>query len=299
MYPLFSILLWLVIGVICSRIARQRGRNPTTWFFLGVILGVIGLIILYIIPSKKVSLVMASSTPTPSQQPIEITVSPVEHDSPPESPILWYYLDKTNEQHGPMSFQALQGAWDDDLITSSTYVWNEKMENWQTLEELPDLLAKIRRSPESWLRITEPFAKIDWSGVLQEALPRRNYQEALVIPGMSPALDISRKQRRESLNFLRYPRERPVSWQRLRRRTLEEFRESLLSASWAFKRSSMVADRLRTIFLSSFLFSHFMLTRRSRRFSFSIIAFLAITSYFFLAGPFCLCLRFGFLLLIT
>ncbi|NGX50817.1 MAG: hypothetical protein K1060chlam2_00668 [Chlamydiae bacterium] len=150
MYPIISIILWLIIGVICSRVARQRGRNPTTWFFLGVILGVIGLIVLYIMPPKKVPLPATFSTPSPNEKPIDITVVPIEPPAPTIVPtILWYYLDESNSQYGPMSFSALQGSWDDDKITSSTYVWNEEMENWKTLEELPALLAKIRRTPES------------------------------------------------------------------------------------------------------------------------------------------------------
>lgn len=149
MYTFFSIVLWLILGTICSRVARQRGRNPTLWFFLGVVLGVIGLLILYIMPPKKAAIATApASTPLIKEEPIEISVSPADPQAPAESTILWYYLDNENKQYGPMSFTALQGAWDDDQITSSTYVWNENMENWQTLEELPDLLNQIRRTPE-------------------------------------------------------------------------------------------------------------------------------------------------------
>ena len=149
MYTFFSIVLWLILGTICSRVARHRGRNPTLWFFLGVVLGVIGLLILYIMPSKKAAVATAPATASiRNEEPIEISVSPTDPAPPAESTILWYYLDNENKQYGPMSFTALQGAWDDDQITSSTYVWNEKMENWQTLEELPDLLAQIRRTPQ-------------------------------------------------------------------------------------------------------------------------------------------------------
>jgi len=148
MYPLFSVILWLIIGGICSQVAKQRGRRPMIWFFIGVVLGVIGLIILYIMPPKKIALAVASSTPAPSQQTIEVSVSPAEPEDPLYETLLWYYLDEANKQYGPMSFSALQGAWDDDQITSSTYVWNEGMENWKMLEELSGLLAKIRKSPE-------------------------------------------------------------------------------------------------------------------------------------------------------
>lgn len=148
MYTFFSVLLWLIIGAICSRTAKQRGRSPSLWFFLGILLGVIGLIILYILPPKKIVLATAPSSPPLSPPLIEDTPSLARTESAPETTILWYYLDEGNKQFGPMSFHALQTAWDEDQITSTTYVWNEQMENWKTLGEIPDLLDKVRRTPE-------------------------------------------------------------------------------------------------------------------------------------------------------
>lgn len=148
MYPFFSVLLWLIIGAICSRTAKHRGRNPSLWFFLGILLGVIGLIILYILPPKKVTLATAPSSNPIIPPPIEVSPSLIGTENGPETTTLWYYLDEANKQYGPMSFNALQTAWDEDQMTSSTYVWNEQMENWQTLEEIPDLLDKVRRAPE-------------------------------------------------------------------------------------------------------------------------------------------------------
>ncbi|WP_194846831.1 DUF4339 domain-containing protein [Candidatus Neptunochlamydia vexilliferae] len=115
---------WLLFGWICYRIALKRGRTPTTWFFLGVALGFIAVVILYLLPSKVVE-----KAPPPQ------VVAP-----PLQSQKLWYYLDGEDKRYGPMSFYALQKAWDDDLITAATYVWNEEMENWKRLEELPNLL---------------------------------------------------------------------------------------------------------------------------------------------------------------
>jgi hypothetical protein len=123
--------------------ARRRGRNPAIWFFLGVVLGVIALIVLYFLPQKK-TLATAGATP---MQKAAIPISSNEEisEKPPEK--LWYYLDSEKAQFGPMSFYALQEAWDDDKITASTYIWNEDMENWVRLENLIDLHARIRRAP--------------------------------------------------------------------------------------------------------------------------------------------------------
>ncbi len=85
---------------------------------------------------------------------------------------------------------------------------------------------------------------------------RKNYQLALKIPGMSPLFAISRKQRRESLNFLRQPLDLPVIWQRLRKRTGEEFLGSLLSETTAAARSSSLLDRSKIVFFSIWRLSH-------------------------------------------
>src|SRR4029078_87677 len=121
------------------------------------------------------------------------------------------------------------------------------------------------------------------------------------MPGIMPLLAISRKQRRESLNFLKNPRARPVSWQRLRRRTGEELRGNLLRAILASCLSSSLLFISRMIFFKRCRFSHLRFTSFSRLFCFAIEDLVAILShYFFLsAGPFCRCLRLGSVLLMT
>ena len=143
MYILLCILSWLTLGWLSSRMARRRGRNTAIWFFLGVVLGVIALIVLYFLPQKKT---LATAVAAPMQK-AAIPISPSEEISVKTPEKLWYYLDSEKAQFGPMSFYALQKAWDDDKIIASTYIWNEDMENWVRLENLIDLHARIRRAP--------------------------------------------------------------------------------------------------------------------------------------------------------
>ena len=82
------------------------------------------------------------------------------------------------------------------------------------------------------------------------------YQLALKIPGINPLFAISRKQRRESLNFLRVPLDLPVIWQRLRKRTGEEFLGSLLRVTTAAERSSSLLERSKIVFFSIWRLSH-------------------------------------------
>lgn len=139
MYLLICLLSWFTLGWIASRMAERRGRNVAIWFILGFILGIIALIILYFLPPKNV---LAIASPSPSN------ISPIASDESEDTSSnslkkLWYYLDQENKQYGPMNFDALQNAWDTDLIGEKTYVWNEDMENWERLEALPHILSEL------------------------------------------------------------------------------------------------------------------------------------------------------------
>lgn len=107
-----------------------------------------------------------------------------------------------------------------------------------------------------------------------------DYQLALTIPGMRPWLAISRKQSLESLNFLKNPLARPVNWQRLRRRTGEEFLGILFKASTALSRSSMGLVMSRITCFNAWRFSHLVFTILSRFFCLAIEDFFAMSISF-------------------
>jgi hypothetical protein len=44
---------WLFCGVLCAIIADSKGRNVGGWVLGGILLGLIGVIILALLPSKK------------------------------------------------------------------------------------------------------------------------------------------------------------------------------------------------------------------------------------------------------
>lgn len=112
------------------------------WFALGVILGLIAVIILYILP-QKIAVAPAGAVSENKMSDEEVSYTPPEDvaSRPPE--VLWYYLDKENNQFGPMSFNALKSAWNSDEVDANTYIWNENMEEWKRLETLHDTLEKI------------------------------------------------------------------------------------------------------------------------------------------------------------
>ncbi len=114
------------------------------WFCLGTSLGLIAVILLYILP-PKIATALVTDTSSEKQRQNDTSPDLSSKDMatrPPE--ILWYYLDKENNQYGPMSFNALKSAWNCEEIDPCTYVWNENMKEWQPLETLPEALENIQ-----------------------------------------------------------------------------------------------------------------------------------------------------------
>jgi hypothetical protein len=126
---LVVILSWLVFGGAASYFASQRGRDPFAWFMIGMLLGILGLLLLFLLPPLE-------SDKKETVDPEEI--APVISE-PAERLTDWFYLDKNRIQVGPVAFNALKRAWDDKEITIETLVWREGMGEWKKVAELPSL----------------------------------------------------------------------------------------------------------------------------------------------------------------
>jgi len=113
---------WLIFGVTSAYMAKTRGKNPYLWFFLGMFLGVFGILFLFFGPKTK-----------KNQGPTTIDITPQFDPSHREK--LWYYLAGDNQQHGPMSFDALLRALRDGKVSKNSFVWNETLENWQPFSD--------------------------------------------------------------------------------------------------------------------------------------------------------------------
>lgn len=128
----FSLFIMLLaVGMLCSHLAKRRGRNPRAWFLLGFLFGLIGLVILWLLPPirPKLRIPQPSSTPGPTTPLLEIR-------DPTHTDKLWYYLDDTHTQQGPMSIHALSQAWKEGKVKTKTYVWNENLTNWESLDQV-------------------------------------------------------------------------------------------------------------------------------------------------------------------
>ncbi|MGA8165319.1 MAG: DUF4339 domain-containing protein [Waddliaceae bacterium] len=132
MQILFSIILWILFGCATAYFAQQRGRDPTIWFFVGMLLGLIGLLILFILPSYS-----------ENESLQELQVTPDSVKTVPEETVFdygdkqeWYYLDNQRTQIGPVTFDVLKKKWEQGNITKETFLWSEGMSNWQAVGDL-------------------------------------------------------------------------------------------------------------------------------------------------------------------
>jgi len=47
------IIVAIVCGIVCALVAPGRGRNGTSWFFIGLLIGVFGIILLALLPKSS------------------------------------------------------------------------------------------------------------------------------------------------------------------------------------------------------------------------------------------------------
>lgn len=149
METFLSIVVWVLMGWLTSYFAQQRGRDALIWFFIGLVLGIFGLILLFLLPKfdpKDPSTVPAQKSSgendTLEIQPLAASKIPVELDLP------WFYVDLEHKQQGPIFVQDLQRLWKDQRINADTFMWHEGMDNWKRVAELATLYQNLKQSEE-------------------------------------------------------------------------------------------------------------------------------------------------------
>lgn len=139
----------LIVGSFTAYYANQKGRNPSLWFFIGIMISFFAPLILWFLPSIKndsdvavgPSMTVLNPDPFPTQK--KEKSGEEEGRSPDEENHLWYYLDEDDEQMGPVSLLALRELWNRGELELSSYVWSGGMEKWKKVEELPDLIKAL------------------------------------------------------------------------------------------------------------------------------------------------------------
>lgn len=151
LHVLLSIVIFTIAGGITAYFADRRGRDPVIWFFVGMLLGIIGLIILFILPSVKEGENQEEGLEEKSNQPVmkfenkEAIIEPVKDPSHlPFEQRQWFYLDVQHKQLGPVSFSTLKSLWESQNIQAQTYIWSEGMEEWKRIGEMGDLAEHLK-----------------------------------------------------------------------------------------------------------------------------------------------------------
>ncbi|MBD2680085.1 MULTISPECIES: hypothetical protein [Nostoc] len=50
MQAIIWLILWAAMGFVCMQIAEKKGRNPTLWLVVGFFLGILGVLIVALLP---------------------------------------------------------------------------------------------------------------------------------------------------------------------------------------------------------------------------------------------------------
>lgn len=136
-----SIMLWLMIGSATAYFANQRGRDPLVWFMIGMLLGLLGLLLVFLLP-------VVTDEEVPVEEAEFATLEP-KHEQPPnvdQHDYLikdWYYYDTNRERQGPVRFEALKTLWEQGSLNEETFMWSEGMPEWKKIEEIPNLHANL------------------------------------------------------------------------------------------------------------------------------------------------------------
>jgi len=133
-----NIAISLLMGCLTAYFASKRNRNPAKWFIVGLFLGLIGIIILFVLPigtdEEKQAQIMDTT------RCISYT-SPVLNEEIKEDNDLqeWFYLDKKHQQHGPVSLVQIQQLDKEDQLSIDGFVWKEGMANWKKMVDVPEI----------------------------------------------------------------------------------------------------------------------------------------------------------------
>ncbi|OGN62231.1 MAG: hypothetical protein A3F40_02565 [Chlamydiae bacterium RIFCSPHIGHO2_12_FULL_27_8] len=113
-----------IFGFFSAKIAKSKNRESFFWFNIGFFFGIVGLLIILFLKAKKSKLLIDKKN--------ILTLLEIAKDQN-----YWYYLDTNMKQIGPMSLKALFDKFKIGSISESGYVWNDTLEDWTYLKNIP------------------------------------------------------------------------------------------------------------------------------------------------------------------
>lgn len=135
-HQLLSLLpYFFFIGALTAYIAKtKKNRPPFFWFFIGFFFGLFGLFSLFFMEKKQTKQDLLHKL---SQQPPMVLIKNAFS-------LPWYYVNEQNLQEGPISAKRLATLIENDTIGNDTLVWNEKLDEWKTIKELPEYIQILK-----------------------------------------------------------------------------------------------------------------------------------------------------------
>lgn len=148
------------IGLLSSHYAQKRGRDASTWFVLGVLLGIFAPILLFILPPVNRPVPEQTSPAAGSSHavfPVTMSMTKEAVDngeastgksdvSDTTAALLakdWHYIDVNGKQEGPCPYGDLRLAAQREAVNSQSFVWTEGMSDWKRAGEVPDLSSEL------------------------------------------------------------------------------------------------------------------------------------------------------------
>lgn len=156
LYMYMIILVGLLFAGLTAYFAKVRGRNPITWFFIGIMLGVLGLLLVLLLPAqtkqgegrqREVAPANLSEVHSEAASPIDNArnLPPIKR-IPTSSSIQWYYVDENQNITGPLKIDALRKEFALKKADITTYIWCEEFEDWTQLLEFQN--ANVLTDPD-------------------------------------------------------------------------------------------------------------------------------------------------------
>lgn len=147
MQLLLSFLFLLFLAGLTGYFAKRRGRDPVGWLLLSLLIGIFALLILFILPNKN-----KEAAELETDEDSLLFGSSASEDGGVYIKE-WFYLDPDHIQCGPVSFDRLQEAWEEGIVSEKTHVWCEGMPRWIRLNELPYLQEAVQEIDSKHLLI--------------------------------------------------------------------------------------------------------------------------------------------------
>lgn len=141
--PEILALISLFNGSLCAYIASRRGRHVIGWFLIGLFFGLIGLVVLALMPKKTPSNVAAVALNSTASLPsAESTIAIESAKEDVTESASWYYIDNEKKTIGPLSLAKLKEHLTTGILKQESYVWNESMSDWKKVQDIDSLKSK-------------------------------------------------------------------------------------------------------------------------------------------------------------